>query len=271
MFTRSRLVWSLITVCLIPSAGVHGGTVKVTVTIENLAPTNSISFAPLRLGFHNGSFDAFNNGAIATAPIISVAEGGSGSDWFPAFAAADPTATLGSVGGALLPGSSASNSFIVNTDTNPFFTFATMVIPSNDFFLGNNSPTAFRLFDAAGNLLLTSIGQQGDDIWDAGSEEFDPANAAFLVGGNNSLRTPQNGVVGFNFTELDGFNGLTTAAGYTFDSQLAANTEIYRIAFSVTAVPEPSSAILAVFGTVAVALGSRRLRRGMTGQPLAHS
>lgn len=269
MSTRSRMVLSLLAACLIPIAGVDGGTVNVTVTIENLAPTNSISFAPLRLGFHNGSFDAFNNGEAATAPIISVAEGGSGSDWFPAFAAAEPNATLGSVGGALLPGSSASNSFIVNTAINPFFTFATMVIPSNDFFLGNNSPTAFQLFDGAGNLLITSIGQQADDIWDAGSEEFDPANAAFLVGGENSLRTPQNGVVSFNFSELGGFNGLVTAAGYTFDSQLSAATDVYRISFSVTPVPEPSSALLTVFGAMGIASVSHLMRRRVTLVPLA--
>lgn len=79
-------------------------TVKVKVTVENLAPANSISFAPLRFGFHNGTFDSFDNGVVATAPIISVAEGGSGSDWFPAFAAAEPNAVLGStMGGAITP------------------------------------------------------------------------------------------------------------------------------------------------------------------------
>ncbi len=68
---------SILMACLLVGVA-RSETVSVTVTIRNLAQANSISFAPLRLGFHNGTFDAFNNGQVATAPIISVAEGGSG-------------------------------------------------------------------------------------------------------------------------------------------------------------------------------------------------
>jgi hypothetical protein len=242
-------------------APAHAAYVSVTVTIENLARTNSISFAPLRLGFHNGTFDSFNNGEAANGPIISIAEGGSGSDLFTAFAAAEPNALLGSVGGALLPGATASNTFMVDTAVNQYFSFGSMVIPSNDYFIGNDSPTRYRLFDASGNLLIGSIGQQADDIWDAGSEAFDPLNAAFLMIGNNDLRTPQNGVVSFDFLELSGFDGLTTAAGYVFDSQLTASTEVYRISFRSAVVPEPSSLGLAALGLAGAAVATRARRR----------
>ena len=122
------------------SSHAHAAVVNVTVTFQNLAPTNSVSFAPLRVGFNNGTFDSFNIGTTATAPIVSIAEGGSGGAWFPAFAAADPTAVLGTVGGALVPvanagggfASSASQTFTIDTNVNRFFTFAAMVIPSND-------------------------------------------------------------------------------------------------------------------------------------------
>jgi PEP-CTERM motif len=221
--------------------------VQLTVTIENLAPAGSVSFAPLHLGFHKGVFDAFNNGQTAGAGITSVAEGGSGSQWQPDFAAADPTATRGTIGGALLPGASASQMFTVDPGVNPFFTFASMVIPSNDLFIGNDSPTRFRLFDAAGQLLINAIDQLARDIWDNGSEAADPANAAFVVGGNNDARTPQNGVVSFSSSELDAFNGLTTAAGYTFNNALNAGDAIYRISFAVqNTVPEPASLGLAL-------------------------
>lgn len=244
---RALRVLALPAAALCAASVASAAPVQLTVTIENLAPAGSVSFAPLHVGFHRGVFDAFNNGQAAAAGITSVAEGGSGSQWQPDFAAADPTATRGTIGGALLPGASSSQMFTVDPGQNPFFTFASMVIPSNDLFIGNDSPTRFRLFDAAGQLLITSIDQLAREIWDNGSEAADPANAAFVAGGNNDARTPQNGVVNFSFAELDAFNGLTTAAGYTFNNTLEASDAIYRIRFAVqNSVPEPASLGLAL-------------------------
>ncbi len=237
----------------------HAAQVQVTVNIENLAPANSVSFAPLHLGFNNGTFDAFNLGQVGNAAIVSVAEGGAGGAWQAAFAAADPAAVRGTIGGPLFPGASKSASFLVDSVANPFFTFAAMAIPSNDFFIGNDAPTAYRLLNAAGALQINSITVKANQIWDAGSEVFDPAASAFV--GNNSLRSNQGSVVAFNFAEFFGYNGLTTAAGYTFNSQLAANTDVYRIAFTATpAVPEPQSYALMGAGLLAlVALARRRV------------
>jgi hypothetical protein len=250
-------------VSLLAIAGVAGlanaQPVQLRVTVQNLAPTNSVSFAPLRVGFNNGTYDSFNNGQTATAAIVSIAEGGSGSDWFPAFAAADPTATLGTVvgmpAGPLLPGVTASTILTVDPSVNRFFTFGSMVVPSNDHFIGNDNPQQYMLFNAMGNLNITTISQFGRQVWDNGSETEDPANAAFLVGGVNDQRRPQNGVVNFNFDRLDAFNGLITAAGYTFNRQFGANDEIYRISFEV--VPAPSAVALLGLGGL---VGLRRRR-----------
>jgi hypothetical protein len=232
--------------------------VTVTVTIENLSPANSASFAPLRLGFGNGTFDAFNLGQTAGNAIVSVAEGGSGNEWFPAFAAAEPNAVLGSVGGALTPGATASNTFTVDTNVNPYFTFGSMVIPSNDLFIGNDNPMEYLLFNSAGNLILPQILVGADEIWDANSEVADPLNAAFVVGGTNSLRTPENGVVAFDFSELNVFNGLTTADGYIFSNLLTNSSDVYRISFTAAAVPEPTSILLSAIG---LTFAARRRRR----------
>jgi len=258
-FFRNR--WALALPAALVAASVQAMPVNVTVKVQNLAAANGIGMAPLHFGFNQGVFDAFNLGGVATAPIVSVAEGGSGSDWQPAFAAAEPTATRGTVGGALLPGMMASMTFMVDPLLNPFFTFAAMVIPSNDHFIGNDLPTEYRIFDAAGNLVITSITQFASDIWDAGSEVFDPLAAAFLQIGNNDLRTPQNSVVTFDFAELAGFNGLSTAAGYVFNSGLTANSEIYRISFTATPVSEPQSVALVLGGLAMSGFFARRRRQ----------
>jgi hypothetical protein len=232
--------------------------VELTITVENLAAPNSVSFAPLHFGVHNGTFDAFDIGTAPGAGIISVAEGGSGTVWQSDFAAAEPMATRGTVGGLLQPGEMRSLSVMVDTTMNQNFTFASMVVPSNDFFIGNDSPTEYRIFDAAGNLLIGSIGVKANEIWDAGSEVFDPAAAAFV--GNNDLRRDQNSVVAFNFAELAAFNGLTTGTGYTFTSGLTADSDIYRISFMAVAVPEPQTYALLGAGLLAVGWVARRRR-----------
>ncbi|MFN0133749.1 MAG: spondin domain-containing protein [Phycisphaerales bacterium] len=235
-----------------------GAPVEVRVTVRNLAPTNSVAFAPLRIGFNSGMFDSFDNGQPASAAIISIAEGGSGIDWFPAFASAEPNAVLGSVvpnpAGPLLPGATASGVFTVDPAVNRYFTFGSMVVPSNDHFIGNDNPTRYQLFDANGNLAISTISQFGRDIWDAGSEVTEPLNAAFLEVGMNALRIPENGVVNFNFSQLDAYNGLTTSAGYVFSRQFAADDEVYRVSFEL--VPAPGAS--ALFGLAALALRRRR-------------
>ena len=105
---KMSLVQTTVVSSLALAAGASADIVQLRISVENLAPTNSVSFAPLRFGLHDGTFDTFNAGETATAPIISIAEGGSGSDWFPFFAAQQPNGVSGTVlpnpAGPLLPG-----------------------------------------------------------------------------------------------------------------------------------------------------------------------
>jgi hypothetical protein len=156
----------------------------------------------------------------------------------------------------------ASSTFLARHQR--FFTFGTMVIPATTF-LGNDWP----LTSAAGRrrqLLISSIVRSRR--LGCRSRIADPANAAFVAGGNNGLRTPQNGVVGFSFNELSAFNGLTTAAGYGFDlSALAADSDIYRISFSASPVPEPTTLALMAGALVPVGWLGRQRRADSRGTP----
>lgn len=263
-----KLVWngSFVVAVLVAQAvalPTHAANVQVRITVENLSPANSVSLAPFRFGFGNGTFDAFNAGSagfllgqpsIAEAPIVSIAEGGAGTTWLPGFQAAEPGANVNSLtgpGGPFLPGQ--SNSAVITVDTNNrFFTFGTMVVPSNDHFLGNDDPREYEVFDASGNLRLTTIEQGVDEIWDAGSETENPANAAFLPGiGVNAQRENENSVVQFNFADLVAFNGLPTAGGYNFDSSLlTATSPLLRVSFEI--IPEPATGILAALALCGV-------------------
>ena len=224
--------------------------VQVLVTVENLAPQNSVAYSPLSVGFGNGTYDSFDAGALAGPAIQGIAEFGSPADWFPAFMAAEPNATLGQVvpdpAGPLLPGQSASTEFTVDSTSNRYFSFGAMVVPSNDYFIGNDSPMAYELFDNAGQLNLTSISLYGRDVWDAGTEVDGVFGAAFLMGSDAMDHIADDEPVAHDYMDLDMFNGLTTGAGYDFDRQFGADDAIYRISFRI--VPEPGALALLALG-----------------------
>ncbi len=241
------------------SAAAQAATMQVHVTIENLAAPNSISFAPLSVGFHNGSFDGFNLGETASAAVQRMAEMGDGSLWRTALTAANPGATVGAVGGMLLPGQTSSATFTVDSSANLYFSFIGMVLPSNDFFIGNDNAQQYQLFDSAGRLQISSITQKARQVWDAGSEVFDPNAAAFV--GDAALRNSQNGVINTNFAELAAFNGMNTGGGYVFNSGLSYDQDIYRISFSAAAAPEPQTYALMAAGLLLMGATVRRRQR----------
>ncbi len=185
---------------------------------------NGFAITPVYSAVHNGAFDAFTEGEAASPGVRTIAEIGSPADLPPERLAADPASVSGVVFGPtippILPSETASTEITVADPAQQrFFSFLSMIVPSNDTFIGNDDPLAFALFDAAGvfNGPLT-IGVTGLFIYDAGAEVNDPLGGpAFVQGQDEFAGLAENGVVTRGVFGLADFAGVLTAAGFALD------------------------------------------------------
>lgn len=205
-------------------------TSQVTVSIENLAPANGTRLTPVWVGFHNGNFDTFDGGSAASAALESLAEDGDNTLLSQDFNNSGVGAIDGTVGGApIQPSEVVTENFVVDPSTGQYFSFASMVLPSNDTFIGNGDPEAYLIFDAQGNFVGADILVLGSRAYDAGTEVNDelPANTAFFGQAAPDTGVDEGGVVrlseGFLPASEGGIladaqfaNGDFTAAGYEF-------------------------------------------------------
>lgn len=179
---------ALIAVAFVTSA--HAQPVNVVVKVESLVPENGVYFSPVWVGFHDGSFDLFDVGSLASLGIERIAEDGNMDELRADFAA---TTGADGVDGVILspggfealplfdPGETSTIALTVNGMVNRYMSFAAMVVPSNDAFIGNHDPHAIELFDAVGNFkgkqIYTVLGSM---VWDAGTELNTEMDAAFI-------------------------------------------------------------------------------------------
>ena len=154
--------------------------IQVEVTVTSNVPVGGVAITPVWVGFHNGSFDSYDGGAPAAAALESIAElglTGPISDVFAGTLIGDPVdgRVQGVVadGGPIFNGGAPSAIFTLDdAGANNYFSYAAMVLPSNDFFIANGSPTAHDLGDLLSgnvNTLSFNIGTPGT-INDAGTE-----------------------------------------------------------------------------------------------------
>jgi hypothetical protein len=207
------------------AAAADAATLRVTIT--NTAAPNGLAITPVYAAVHDGSFDAFTEGEAASQGVETIAELGSVADLPAERLAADPAAVAGVVFGPAIPPLLAGQSGFVDIAvadpaTQRFFTFLSMIVPSNDTFIGNDDPLAFELFDAAGLFLgPRTIDVTGLFVYDAGAEVNDPADGpAFVAGVDATLGTVENGVVTQGLFGLAAFAGVLTAPGFALDGDL---------------------------------------------------
>ncbi|MGB5916518.1 MAG: spondin domain-containing protein [Phormidesmis sp.] len=261
---------SLLASTLASTASANAASLKITV--DNLAPENGTFLTPAWFGFHDGSFDLYDRNEPITPGLERLVEDGTVEPLNAEFAAAGGGIVQGAIlGTALTPGPidpGESASFTVDLDgallSSRYFSYASMVIPSNDFFIANGNPLAHQIFDDLGNFVGADFVVSGSEVLDGGTEVNDelPENTAFFGQAAPDTGVSEGGVVtlapgfipGGNILSSPDFaNADFTAAGY--------NVARFRVELvdDPTAVPEPGI----VLGLLAMGglLVSRRVQR----------
>lgn len=223
-------------------------TLEITIT-SNQAP-GGLYLTPLLTVLHDGSYDAFDPGATASAGVQAIAEGGDVSVERNGAAAAFNSGVITSPGGfagapVIDPGEAATIRIRVDPATDRYLSFLSMVIPSNDAFIGNGNPFAYELFDGMGNFTgISPIEVSSDEVWDAGTEVSNNLGAAFNTAGGT--RSDENGVVTLaGDAGLLNLLGQNTPAGTSVLSVPQASDLLATI--SVAQVPLPAGLPLMLF------------------------
>lgn len=169
---------------------------QVFVSIQNLAPNQGTRLSPVWVGFHNGEFDTYDRGRPASEGIERIAEDGNTAILSQEFDQSGFGETQGVVPGAAGPiqiGETTGALFtIADTGQGQYFNYASMILPSNDFFIANGNPLAHKIFDDNGKFIGADFIELGEDVLDSGTEVNDeiPENTAFF-----GQSVPDTGVV----------------------------------------------------------------------------
>ncbi len=246
----------------------------INITVTNDQPTGGFALAPVWFGVQNGSFNVFSQASSASSQITTLAQFGNTAPLASLFAGNGPETTLTS-GNSLpqfLPGQSASTILSVSNPTvDQYLSYAGMVVPSNDFFMGNANP--LQIFNSTGSFEgPLTIKIYGSNVWDSDTEQQStmfgltfikgqtPGGGTQITGGAITPFLSEPGSSAF----LQSIDGLTTNAGYDISHVFSANDLIATI--QVSSVPEPSSVVLLGLGVAGAVTAGHRLRSRRAGR-----
>lgn len=232
---------------------------EIQITVTNDQPGGGFALAPVWFGVQNGSFTAFTPGQTASSQIATLAQFGNTAPLTTLFdasgAGVDTTLTSGGMLPQFLPGQSNSTILnVANPGVDQFLSFAGMVVPSNDFFMGNATP--LQIFNPDGSFKgPMTIQIYGSGIWDSDTEAQSTTTALTFIQGQTPGSGMQitDGAVTALFSEstapafLQSILGLTTAAGYDI-THVPTSTDLLATITISAAVPEPGSIVLLGLG-----------------------
>lgn len=276
---------STLAVAALLAAPATATTLRVTVTNNQAAPEAGVAgfaLTPVYSAFHNGNFDGFDLDEDVSAGVERIAELGDASllpgERTAAGVSPGSTATLVANGRPIFGGETASSEIeITDFENQRFFTFLSMVVPSNDTFVGNEDQFAFNLFNDDGSFAgPQTINLTGLDIFDAGTEANDASatgGAAFssIASGPEGVDTRGTTGVTAGFSGLGEFLGTPTVPGFSIDPALGDggffanlnNAALFSVATItieevVAPVPLPAGGILLLSALGFAGFASRR-------------
>ncbi|MCG8528946.1 MAG: spondin domain-containing protein [Opitutales bacterium] len=211
------------------------------IEISNSAPDMGTILTPFWVGLHDGSFDIFNVGEAASGGVEGIAEDGNTGPLSDLFAASVANGWSSTLTGPQNPGGpplffqgQSSSSFVsvdANNPSHEYFSYQSMILPSNDAFVSNDNPTAYRIYEG-GIFQPTTIMIEGANVWDAGTEVNDEAPQNVPVLGQMAPNTgaTEGGVVGAHPGFIAGGNVLTQfpAADFTQAGYQVAKIQIWE-------------------------------------------